>query len=577
MPSWSKRRTTSRSVDADDAGDRSTSARSRPFPSRARRASSRGDSPSWDRPSWRRRTTSSEPRPAHSSLSCPGTGRTSTRRPLAFAPDCATLPSSWSPTAHTCASGTWSRSSPSPTRPSSCPSKVRLLCCLSSIASFPSAVGFVRGDGLVRRHLIIFWLDTIVDALFVKDIAVQFALAYYDDSLGGMLVRSHARIASRYFRTWFLVDVVSVLPVQVVSAYLSKRATRLVSLLKLLSSRASFDSIDCSLDGSRKSLFVRHPLDLQVMSCPLARRALDGALFPRRPTTREQLLSAGCLQACAWGMTYTMTDKGKWTWVAALKYEREDKFKSNDSENEFVSTFDDNSLLHLYTASLYFSHLLARLDRVRRHSRHESRRDDRRLLHARLRLDLLGNDDWKLLRTPFNDRRTHRQVEAVDGRAQHDDERTVRLHVSLDCTCSPSLGHRGYPMQLRERCRMYFRNARRHHRLRNYKHLELHMSQSLRAEAAFANNGAWMEQVWYLKGAGASFIADLSQKLEARACAPLERISVPDTLAILMHGVAAINGCPRGKGTIWGIEFVPRVTEPHRSERRRPRERAHLR
>ena len=76
----------------------------------------------------------------------------------------------------------------------------------------------------------------VKDIVFIKDIGVQFFLPYQDRTRGNLVVRSRILIAKRYLRGWFWVDVVSVIPFDLipVDALNRLKAVRLVKLLKLL-------------------------------------------------------------------------------------------------------------------------------------------------------------------------------------------------------------------------------------------------------------------------------------------------------------------------------------------------------
>ena len=88
----------------------------------------------------------------------------------------------------------------------------------------------------VKTKQFLFWINRLVDLVFIKDIGVQFFLPYQDRTRGNLVVRSRILIAKRYLRGWFWVDVVSVIPFDLipVDALNRLKAVRLVKLLKLL-------------------------------------------------------------------------------------------------------------------------------------------------------------------------------------------------------------------------------------------------------------------------------------------------------------------------------------------------------
>ena len=52
----------------------------------------------------------------------------------------------------------------------------------------------------------------MIDLYFLADVAVNFRSAYYDD-ISGTRITNSAEITSRYFRGWFIIDVLGILPI----------------------------------------------------------------------------------------------------------------------------------------------------------------------------------------------------------------------------------------------------------------------------------------------------------------------------------------------------------------------------
>ena len=55
-------------------------------------------------------------------------------------------------------------------------------------------------------------VDSIVDLIFLMDLVLNFFFAYYDDEY--MLVDNRGAIAKNYLRSWFFIDLISIIPVQ---------------------------------------------------------------------------------------------------------------------------------------------------------------------------------------------------------------------------------------------------------------------------------------------------------------------------------------------------------------------------
>ena len=65
----------------------------------------------------------------------------------------------------------------------------------------------------------LFFINLVVNLIFILDIVAQFFLPYRDYSEGstGELVRSHKKIARHYLGSWFVIDVVTVLPFDLIT------------------------------------------------------------------------------------------------------------------------------------------------------------------------------------------------------------------------------------------------------------------------------------------------------------------------------------------------------------------------
>lgn len=57
------------------------------------------------------------------------------------------------------------------------------------------------------------YLDAVVSILFLIDMIVSFNLAYYNEK--DDLVVDRCKISLRYLRTWFILDIVSLIPLGV--------------------------------------------------------------------------------------------------------------------------------------------------------------------------------------------------------------------------------------------------------------------------------------------------------------------------------------------------------------------------
>ena len=99
-----------------------------------------------------------------------------------------------------------------------------LLCAIF----FPIQIGF----NLQESANLTFYLDYLLDGIFFVDVMVNFNTAFLDKSTN-LFVYDHKKIAARYLRLWFWIDIVSCVPIGS-SSYGFIGASRLLRLLKLV-------------------------------------------------------------------------------------------------------------------------------------------------------------------------------------------------------------------------------------------------------------------------------------------------------------------------------------------------------
>ena len=71
----------------------------------------------------------------------------------------------------------------------------------------PLRVAFLQEDLLSSG------VEWFLDAVFLVDTVLNFVTAYFDR--GESLIDNRRRIASNYLRSWFVVDLISVLPLKI--------------------------------------------------------------------------------------------------------------------------------------------------------------------------------------------------------------------------------------------------------------------------------------------------------------------------------------------------------------------------
>jgi hypothetical protein len=59
-----------------------------------------------------------------------------------------------------------------------------------------------------------YYIDTVIDFIFITDLFVNFFSAYYDEE--GKLVTNNKKIATKYLKSWFIIDLIASFPFNMV-------------------------------------------------------------------------------------------------------------------------------------------------------------------------------------------------------------------------------------------------------------------------------------------------------------------------------------------------------------------------
>mmetsp|Transcript_1304 Transcript_1304/g.3742 ORF Transcript_1304/g.3742 Transcript_1304/m.3742 type:complete len:899 (+) Transcript_1304:106-2802(+) len=137
---------------------------------------------------------------------------------------------------------------------------VTSVCLLFTALVTPYEVSFLFG-GLNS----LFWINRSVDLVFFFDMILQFFLIFYDET-DDIWVQDHQRIAWTYTRSWFLIDLVSILPFDVLGIVLESSALnklkiiriikllRLAKLLRVFRAGRIFQRLETQINVSYKSI-----------------------------------------------------------------------------------------------------------------------------------------------------------------------------------------------------------------------------------------------------------------------------------------------------------------------------------
>ena len=211
----------------------------------------------------------------------------------------------------------------------------------------------------------LFFLNRVIDAIFVKDMIMNFFLAYRDESKegGNKLVQKFAKIIHHYLYGWFAIDLVSIIPFDLLglafdSATLQRlkvirviRLLRLLKLMRVVRSSRVFKRIESriSLSHSTQGLLKFSTMLVTVchwLACAWVMQAeltQDEAIEKAGCAADDENSTAGCE---GWGGPSRM----KVTWVDAL-------CSTIDADGHYDPTLpcQYNEPLNKYSAALYWS------------------------------------------------------------------------------------------------------------------------------------------------------------------------------------------------------------------------------
>jgi len=126
---------------------------------------------------------------------------------------------------------------------------VSFLCILFTAIVTPFEIGVMppqQVSTLDFAGLVLFVINRVVDVFFMADLALNFFLAYQEDhGKGGQWVTDRRKIVRHYLQSWFVIDVFSVLPFDLLMSFgllageganllRITRTMRLLRLMKLL-------------------------------------------------------------------------------------------------------------------------------------------------------------------------------------------------------------------------------------------------------------------------------------------------------------------------------------------------------
>jgi len=339
---------------------------------------------------------------------------------------------------------------------------------------------------------ILFFINCAMDVCFITDMIMQFWMAYRDD-LGkqgrGAWVMDLRLIRARYLKSWFIVDLISILPFD--------------GLGHILKAQASNSQSGSTLSSMRIIRLVRMARLLKLARLFRCSRIFEH-LFSRIEIkyTRVEMVKwtvaltfLSHLFACMMTMVGTFSeDEFGTSWIVAV---------------EMSKGHQGRSSLSLYNMALYWS--LMTITSIG----YGDITPQTNMEYATVSLlMLIGSCLWAHVIGSLCASISNLDME----RMQHEQRMDAVLMMSKD---------RLLPRELRMRLRRFFQQSRRMHRMSMHSQITGLMSPALRGEVALHVTLKYLNKIDFLRGAEQTFILQLAKTLQIHFFPPNEKV-VPE-------------------------------------------------
>ena len=395
----------------------------------------------------------------------------------------------------------------------------------------------------------LFVANRFIDAVFVFDMGLQFVLMYRaSDAKGGAMVRDTRKIRQHYLRGWFVLDLVSILPFDIVSFALKDgalgkmkvlRVVRLMRLLKLVRIvRASriFQRWETSISVSYSALSLCKFMIMIVMvghwmACAFA-------------LLHEVVCDETCTRArsqSTWLVHWLQNSKD-----AAPNQQQLGQQQQQQQQQAYMPSPHERYTLSMYWSittltSIGYGDIVAQTEVE---------------YSVATIFMLIGAICWAYI------------IAQTCGIVATFGVEVRRFRQTMD-QLNRFLEQARIPQALRRELRAYFHQARSLQLAASQKALLEQMSPTLKGRVAICTIGGMLRSVFgkgMFKGAEGEFISDIAQRFETSVYAPNELLDHPDRMYHLVRGVVVLAGRPLSNGAVWGDDMVLSCVdyqEPH--------------
>eukprot|EP00427_Karlodinium_veneficum_P011343 CAMPEP_0169075820 /NCGR_PEP_ID=MMETSP1015-20121227/8021_1 /TAXON_ID=342587 /ORGANISM="Karlodinium micrum, Strain CCMP2283" /LENGTH=626 /DNA_ID=CAMNT_0009135247 /DNA_START=146 /DNA_END=2023 /DNA_ORIENTATION=- len=392
-----------------------------------------------------------------------------------------------------------------------------------------------------------FWVDRVFDTIFMLDMVLQFFLAFPEERHGAIRwIKDTNRIAKNYLTGWFLVDIVCVVPADVIFFFFSTGSTqgvesthgsitmiglhsmrilrlfRLVRLFRILRLSRILVRWHCKIGVQYAHLSLAKFCFLVIVACHWI-SCLWGTLAQAGDMFREFGLGDGT------------------TWLIVHQGKVKEEFMLAGDENVPEGIFNKDG--EIFCISLYWA--LATLTSIGYGDIVPTNIPEYVVC---IGVMAAGSAIWAYV------------IGGICGVLSSMDPHTMHFKQNMD-DLNAMMNFYDLPQDMRRRVRMYVHESRNIKQRTAGQVLKTDLSPTLRGEVEVVCNTEWMDKVFYLKGLPSEVVAEVAQCLEARLFAPGELVgSTRDErepcLYIVQRGVVAKQGRVYGRGAVFGEDMI---------------------
>jgi len=387
----------------------------------------------------------------------------------------------------------------------------------------PVEVAFMENNCQMSLLMV---LNQVINGIFLIDMILQF-FTVWETKLteGSRSIKDPVLIAKHYLKTWFAVDLASVIPFDTFGCLFNSeslrkmKAARFVRLIRLL-------KLVRLMRGSRI----------------VANWQVNNA-FPYKEQTLGKFVCVVIMGAhwmsCLWGLVGL--ESTAYSWVDALA---DGKPHGMYLKRHPIEKREPGSL---YLASLHYAFMtitsIGYGDIVPQ--------QDAEYVVSVL-CQLCGGLLW-----------AYGISEVIAVVSNLDPGGTQFRRTMDDLNHMMKVKHLDHNLQVR--LRSFFLQARELHDQERYCDLLCRMSPQLMSDVARVTNVQWIKRVWYLKPRTTTeahlaisdhFIAQIAVALRARVCSQGETLRSDATLRVLVRGLAGQTGKVLSAGDVWGEDFI---------------------